>query len=379
MIYCINPNCRNPENPDGQTYCITCGIELVQTPASTPTPTSSTRRNFIRRASSSIVGVSIYGGLNQYISSCSSTSKASSKASPKASVKPKNSTNLQTFDFETVTVDVQGNINNRQRREAQFISEDLGSGSSLDMVAIPGGSFVMGSPNTEAERDDYEGPPRTVNIPRFFMGKYEVTQEQYQAVMGNNPAYFKGAKRPVEMVSWDEAVEFCRKLSQKTDKNYHLPSEAEWEYACRAGTTTPFYFGDTITPDLVNYDGTSSYGAGLKGLHRRQTTDVGSFPPNAFGLYDMHGNVWEWCADPWHANYQGAPSDGRVWDESSNDNRYQNYDLLVNIKNDNPNPLLRGGSWIIVPRYCRSAARVNLNAPGYGHHYIGFRVVCVAA
>ena len=375
MIYCINPNCHNPENPDWQTYCITCGIKLVQTPAPISTPASSTRRNFIRRASSSIVAVSIYGGLNQYISSCSSTSKASPEVSPK----PKSSTNLQTFDFETVTVNVQGNINNLQRHQAQFIREDLGSGAILDMVAIPGGTFVMGSPNTEAERFDNEGPQQTVNIPPFFMGKYEVTQAQYQAVMGNNPAFFKGAKRPVELISWDEAVKFCQKLSQKISKTCRLPSEAEWEYACRAGTTTPFYFGEIITPDLVNYDGNVSYGAAPKGLYREQTTDVGSFPPNAFGLYDMHGNVWEWCADPWHDNHEGAPSDGRVWDGSSNNNRYQNYDLLVNIKNDYRTRLLRGGSWNFDPAYCRSAIRDFSNAPDHANEYIGFRVVSVAA
>ncbi|WP_442932885.1 formylglycine-generating enzyme family protein [Microcoleus sp. herbarium13] len=379
MICCINPNCRNPENPDGQTYCITCGIKLVQTPARKPTPASSTRRNFIRRASSSIVAVSIYGGLNQYISSCSSTSKAASEASPKNSSKPKSSTNFKTFDFETVTVDVRGKITNRQRHQAQFISEDLGSDVILDMVAIPGGSFVMGSPDTEAERFDNEGPQRTVNIPPFFMGKYEVTQAQYQAVMGNNPAFFKGAKRPVELISWDEAVKFCQKLSQKTSKTCRLPSEAEWEYACRAGTTTPFYFGETITPDLVNYDGNVSYGAAPKGLYREQTTDVGSFPPNAFGLYDMHGNVWEWCADPWHDNHEGAPSDGRVWDGSSNYNRYQTYDLLVNIKNDYRTRLLRGGSWNFDPAHCRSAIRDFSNAPDHANEYIGFRVVSVAA
>jgi formylglycine-generating enzyme required for sulfatase activity len=115
--------------------------------------------------------------------------------------------------------------------------------------------------------------------------------------MGNNPSDFKGEKRPVEKVSWDEAVEFCNKLSQKTRKTYRLLSEAEWEYACRAGTTTPFYFGNTITPDLANYNGNDPYGAAPKGLYRQQTTDVGSFPPNSFGLYDMHGNVWEWCSD----------------------------------------------------------------------------------
>ncbi|MEG4585135.1 bifunctional serine/threonine-protein kinase/formylglycine-generating enzyme family protein [Microcoleus sp. MOSTC5] len=289
------------------------------------------------------------------------------------------SSSSQTFDFETVTVNSTGQIASRSQGQARVFTENIGNGITLDMVAIPGGSFVMGSPNTEAGRYHSAGPQRSVNISPFFMGKYEVTQAQYQAVMGNNPAYFKGAKRPVEQVAWNQAVEFCRKLSQKTGKTYRLPSEAEWEYACRAGTTTPFYFGDTITPDLVNFDGTSSYGAAAKGLYRQQTTDVGSFPPNAFGLYDMHGNVWEWCADPWHDNYQGAPSDGRVWDEKSNDNRYQNYDLLVNIKNDNRTRLLRGGSWNCVPRICHSAIRDVLYPPDFDSYDFGFRVVCVAA
>src|SRR4028119_116143 len=142
---------------------------------------------------------------------------------------------LKRFDFDTVTVDVRGNITNRQRREAQFISEDLGSGVILDMVAIPGGRFVMGSPNTEAGRSTYEGPQLTVNISPFFMGKYPITQEQWEVVMGNNPSHIKGLKRPVEQVSWNNALEFCQKISQKTGKIYRLPSEAEWEYACRAG------------------------------------------------------------------------------------------------------------------------------------------------
>ena len=357
MICCINPNCRNPENPDRQTYCITCGIKLVQTPA------SSTRRNFIRRASSSIVAVSIYGGLNQYISSPSfATSKSPPEASPEVSPKPKSSMNLQTFDFETVTVDVQGNINNRQRHQAQFISEDLGSGAILEMVAIPGGSFVMGSPNAETEAGpfDDEGPQRTVNISAFFMGKYEVTQAQYQAVMGNNPSKFKGAKRPVENVSWDGAMEFCQKLSQKIGKSYRLPSEAEWEYACRAGTTTPFYFGDTITPDLVNYDGNYPYGAAPKGLNREQTTDVGSFGPNPFGLYDMHGNVWEWCSDKWHDDYNGAPTDGSSWETGTHNDRVQ-----------------RGGSCYDHAVLCRSAVRLYPSA-AYGLRSWGFRVAVAA-
>jgi formylglycine-generating enzyme required for sulfatase activity len=178
--------------------------------------------------------------------------------------------------------------------------------------------------------------------------------------MGNNPANFKGETRPVEQVSWNDAVEFCQKLSQMTGRNYRLPSEAEWEYACRAGTTTPFYFGETITADLVNYNGTSTYASEPKSQYRQQTTPVGSFPPNAFGLYDMHGNVLEWCQDPWHDSYQGAPHNGSVWVDNGNDNQLR---------------LLRGGSWVDVPDYCRSAYRVS-DIRDYRSYAVGFRVVC---
>ena len=268
---------------------------------------------------------------------------------------------LQRFDFEVVTVNARGNITNRQRRQAQFISENLGSGAILDLISIPGGSFMMGSPSTETGRSNDEGPQHNVNISPFFMGKYEVTQKQYQAVMGNNPSNFKGAKHPVEQVTWDEAVEFCRKLTQKTGKSYRLPSEAEWEYACRARTTTPFYFGDTITPDLVNYNGNYPYGSAPKGLYREQTTDVGIFPPNAFGLYDMHGNVWEWCSDKWHDNYNGAPTDGSSWETGTDNNR-----------------VLRGGSWGSNAVVCRSANRCGDSA-GLRLSCIGFRVALVSA
>ncbi|GET35887.1 formylglycine-generating enzyme family protein [Microseira wollei] len=196
------------------------------------------------------------------------------------------------FEFEVVTVDAFGQINSRRRHSARYFTEDLGNGVGIEMVAIPGGTFLMGSPETEEGRLKNESPQHQVTVKPFFMGKYPITQEQWQAVMGNNP-YFKGGKIPVEKVYWQDAIKFCAKLSQKTGKNYRLPSEAEWEYACRAGTTTPFHFGETITPDLVNYNGNFPHASAPKGLYRQETTPVGSFPPNAFGLYDMHGNVCE--------------------------------------------------------------------------------------
>jgi eukaryotic-like serine/threonine-protein kinase len=293
-----------------------------------------------------------------------------------------------TFTFKTVTVNRRGEIIQRETKQARYFTEDLGNGVSVDMVYIPGGTFGMGSPKTEAESRDSEKPQHRVTIQPFFMGKYTVTQAQWKAVaqlpkierdLNPDPSYFKGDNRPVERVYWREAVEFCARLSQKTKRNYRLPSEAEWEYACRAGTKTAFHFGETITTDLANYDGNETYADAPKGKYREETVDVGSFPPNAFGLYEMHGNVWEWCADPWHSNYQGAPTDGRVWDEEDNDNRYQNsVDLLVMSRNDDKSRLLRGGSWYDFPRYSRSALRVNV-APDARFNDSGFRFVCVAA
>ncbi|MDM9379358.1 formylglycine-generating enzyme family protein [Chlorogloeopsis sp. ULAP01] len=274
-----------------------------------------------------------------------------------AKIFPNLSSSLKTFKFETVTIDARGNITNRQNRQAKYFVEDLGNGVTLEMIQIPGGTFLMGSPAGEKERELNEGPQHQVTVPSFFVGKYEVTQAQYQAIMDSNPSYFKGRKQPVEQVSWNDAVEFCKRLSQKTGRTYRLPGEAEWEYACRAGTTTPFYFGETITTDLVNYDGNYTYASAPKGQYRKQTTDVGSFPPNAFGLYDMHGNVWEWCQDTWHDSYKGAPVNGRAWIDTSS------------IR------LMRGGSWPYAPHFCRSANRGWAKITD-AEKNVGFRVVC---
>ena len=240
------------------------------------------------------------------------------------------------------------------------------------MVSIPKGQFQMGAPSKEEGRSNDEGPQHEVTVPAFWMGKYAVTQEQWRAVaklpkierdLESDPSGFKGDTLPVKQVSWHDAVEFCKRLAKKTGRNYRLPSEAEWEYACRAGTTTPFHFGETITADLANYDGNYSYGSSPKGEYRKETTPVGSFGvANAFGLYDMHGNVWEWCADHWHENYSGAPSGGTPWIKGGESNRR----------------VLRGGSWNYVPRYCRSAARFRLE-PDFRDYGVGIRVVCSSA
>jgi formylglycine-generating enzyme required for sulfatase activity len=247
----------------------------------------------------------------------------------------------------------------------------------INMVLILGGTFQMGSPETELDRYEVESPQHLVTVPAFFMSEYPITKAHWLAVaqmpqieikLEDAPSYFKnGTDTPVENINWFEAVEFCARLSWHSGRIYRLPTEAEWEYACRAGSTTPFHFGETITTDLANYRGVDDenlnwsgfYGKGTKGIYRQETTPVDTFLPNAFGLYDMHGNVWEWCLDHWHDDYQGAPIDGSAWISGD----------------DNAGRVLRGGSWDLNPRYCRSATR-NYDSPDDRSSALGFRVVC---
>jgi formylglycine-generating enzyme required for sulfatase activity len=283
-----------------------------------------------------------------------------------------------TFEFEVVTVDAQGRDTKRSRKQAQYFVEILGNAVELAMVSIPGGKFTMGALQEEPESREDERPRHIVTVKSFFMGRYPITQAQWRAIaslpkikhyLDPDPSRFKGNNRPVERVSWYDAEEFCARLSQKTGRSYCLPSEAEWEYACRARETTPFYFGATITTNLANYCGQDqkinerlykgTYISEPLGVYRQQTTEVGSFPANAFGLCDMHGNVWEWCADYEHENYQGAPLDGSTWLNNGN----QEYRIL------------RGGSWDSLPHLCRSASRFYEN-PTITDKEFGFRVVC---
>ncbi|MGK7877118.1 MAG: formylglycine-generating enzyme family protein [Xenococcaceae cyanobacterium] len=277
-----------------------------------------------------------------------------------------------------------------QSKEVQHFVENL-KGIPLEMILIPPGTFMMGAPEAEAESLDSERPQHRVTVSMFFMGRYPITQAQWKVVaqmpqvqreLKLNPSRFEGDKRPVERVSWYDAIEFCARLSRHTKREYRLPSEAEWEYACRAGTTTPFHFGETISTELANYNSQSekygAYGRGLHGKYRRETTDVDFFGvANSFGLSDMHGNVWEWCLDPWHGNYEGAPEDGSVWDdENNNDNHYQNIsENLELFLKDGRNRVIRGGSWFSGPRGCRSAYR-NYFIPRVDDVTSGFRVVC---
>jgi len=239
----------------------------------------------------------------------------------------------------------------------QPMTVDLGGGVKMDLVWVPAGAFQMGSPDSEAGRSSDEGPVHAVELDGFWMGKYEVTQEQYEAVMGKNPSNFKGAKNPVKCVSWNDATDFCRKLTDKvgqasppvsSGRSFRLPTEAEWEYACRAGSTTRFCFGDSDSglEDYAWYDGNS-------GEH---THPVREKKPNAWGLYDMHGNVWEWCGD-WYDKY-GAGSAKNPQGGSSGEAR-----------------VLRGGSWGCRPLFCRSAIRIR-NYPTDSFDTNGFRAVC---
>ena len=297
---------------------------------------------------------------------------------------------LQEWSFETPTVNRLGKIVERTIHKAFYFTQSLPDNVSLEMVAIPSGTFTMGSPKSEEKSRNNERPQHDVTVPSFFMGKYPVTQGQWRAIASRTdlkekedldpePSRFKEPykgidrwQRPVERVTWYQAVEFCERLSKLTGRKYRLPSEAEWEYACRAGTTTPFYFGETINTDLANYRGTDnkelnwsgSYGDGPKGEYKEQTTPVGQFPANAFGLYDMHGNVWEWCADDSHDNYVGAPTDGSAWVDSNEDSSTYSYTRL------------RGGSWYDFPTDCRSAVRYNYVGRDDHYGYTGFRLVC---
>ena len=287
---------------------------------------------------------------------------------------------LEVFEFQTakIAIELTGLFRRPQwvvkksraqgRRFSEMLSEDL----TLEMIAIPGASFLMGSPVIEPQRHPSESPQHEVTVPDFLMGRYPITQAQWQCVvklpqinreLNLYPSRFKGNNLPVERVSWYEAVEFCDRLSNYTDRLYRLPTEAEWEYACRAGTTTPFYFGSMILTEVANYNGNYVYDSGQKGEYRETTTSPNQLDiANAFGLSDMHGNVWEWCHDHWHESYRDAPTDSTAWLTDDEEARR----------------VLRGGSWDFNPGFCRSAFRTHF-LPAAADLCFGFRVSCSAS
>lgn len=258
--------------------------------------------------------------------------------------------------IEVVTVNQKGEIIQRQQRLAKYVIEDLedetyyGDRTTLEMAYIPGGTFLMGASEDEKDSHSSEQPQHQITLQPFYMGKFPITQVQWEAVtklpkierdLYSERSYFRGENHPAERISWYDAVEFCKRLSKATSKKYRLPSEAEWEYACRAGTTTTFHYGETITSELANYDGGYIYRLEPYGKFRQKTTPVGSFPPNKFGLYDMHGNILEWCQDICIYNLQ----------------------------------VVRGGSWDCEPIRCSSGYRFGKSAGNFNRHH-GFRVAC---
>ena len=248
---------------------------------------------------------------------------------------------LDLFEFVTCKVNERWKIVDRTAKTAQYFRQDLGKCVGIDMVAIPGGKF------------------RNIQIPEFFMSKTLITQEQWEQVsrlprikieLKLNPSQFKGSKHPVEKVNWWMAEEFCERLSIATPQDYQLPAEAQWEYACRSGTITDYYFGDTLSSEVANFD-------------TSETTEVEKYPPNDWGLYDMHGNVWEWCADHHSSDFETALKD-------SNPILSKDLDSVR---------VLRGGSWLYDPQYCASSYRDYLspaNIGFYGRNHVGFRVAC---
>lgn len=303
---------------------------------------------------------------------------------------------LQRFCATTAVFDQKAGHWRVERRPVlvEGYQEELAEGVALTMVKIPAGSFHMGSPEDETGHSDEEGPQHEVALGTFFLGQTPITQAQWRVVaawkpLEGDPAWerelkvnpletegdlrFHGDDRPVVHVSWQDAMEFCRRLQYRTGKSYTLPSEAQWEYACRAKSSTAFCFGEELTPELSNYTHQSNDPDGLKYTSRGQTSDVGIFPVNDWCLYDMHGNVWEWCLDHWHESYsiidddedevEEAPTNGEAWS-------------LLSTDDDEPR-VLRGGSWSCIPEYCRSAARNSFPAQD-ASEFVGFRICCLS-
>jgi formylglycine-generating enzyme required for sulfatase activity len=300
---------------------------------------------------------------------------------------------LSTFGFDVMTTDERGRMMGKRVETARYFQVELPGGMQMDLVQVPTGGFMMGTLESDLvavkqgssrgvekkdlnydivesyiRRVNWESPRHMVNVPGFYMSKFEITQAQWRAVASlprvntdllSDPSSFKGSNLPVETITWDEAIEFCERLTRATGRRFRLPTEAEWEYAARAGTNTPFNFGDSIKTDWANFQGKFPYNNSPKGEFRETTVAVGTLGlPNAFGLYDMHGNVWEWCSDVWNENYEGAPVDGKSWDTGK----------ISYLR------IIRGGAWDSFGGECRSNSRNRMTAT-IRLNSIGLRVV----
>jgi formylglycine-generating enzyme required for sulfatase activity len=263
-----------------------------------------------------------------------------------------------------------------QSEDPKIIANSIG----MKLARLPGGTFWMGSPRNEAERDDKEIRHEVAITKPFCLGVYEVTQAQYMEVMQGdgeikNRSAFRGDDLPVENVEWRLAKLFCTRLSARSEEKaagriYRLPTEAEWEYACRAGTTTPFHFGSSISSQQANFNGNYPAGGAEKGPYLRQTAKVGSYQPNAFGLFDMHGNVAEWCADWYDPDYyENSPEEDPLGPPFGVvATKFNNFDQNFFV-------VVRGGCWVDDGRACRSAYRYRA-MPNTQYRLIGFRVAC---
>ncbi|MFN0087292.1 MAG: formylglycine-generating enzyme family protein [Blastocatellia bacterium] len=328
--------------------------------------------------------------------------KAADPATPPAEIKPESEAppapravkvpdQVFNYEYNSITSDSRGRIVGTEKRIGRYLSEEIAAGTVLEMAEIPAGNFLMGASELAlkqleqaaaeelgkklrervVERLAWEGPQRVVKVKGFHMSKFEITQAQWRAVAAlpkvklelmAEPSEFRGGNLPVERVTWDEAVEFCERLSRATGRRYRLPTEAEWEYACRAGAESPFHFGETAAPAWASFNGKHPFGKAPKGDAKQQPSPVGSYGlANAFGLYDMHGNVWEWCLDNWHESHAGAPDEAHIWHASG----------IAYLKS------LRGGAWDSLAIECRSSSRNRMTA-GIRLNNIGFRVVAEA-
>lgn len=317
------------------------------------------KRNYSRRQALKLIG----------LSTASTVVSLGCRSTPGNFVAPTGKP-LKTSRFQTVQVDAYGQIVGKKSMQASYFDEPvlrnpLRKLLPLRMIKIPAGEFMMGSPASEPHHDDQEGPQRKIQVPSFYLGAFTITQRQYEIIMGSNPSYFTddqgkdGANLPVEQVTWQDADAFCKKLSEMSGRTYRLPSEAEWEYACRASTTTPFCFGETLTTEIANFFADFSFTENYEENYRNTPVAVDSFWPNGFGLYNMHGNVFEWCADDYHENYKNAPKSVAPWISGQ----------------AQATKMMRGGSWFNDTPYCRSAARDKNTQIGLSNAS-GFRVVC---